>query len=109
MTQQINQLQSKIMRRVYYSFGVRVLTSRVFLQAVLLAVGLYGVKVMVHVASVINNLKTVELGNLDNFMFNALTNTDVYTLLSIGIVVFALLSFNFTGFRPLKMQRLQSV
>lgn len=109
MTQQINQLQSKIMRRVYYSFGLRVLTSRVLLQAVLLVVGLYGVKVMVHVTSVINNLKTVEVGNLDNFMFNALTHTDVYTLLSIGIVVFSLLSFNFTVFKPAKMQRLQAI
>ncbi len=109
MTQQINQLQSKIMRRVYYSFGIGILTSRIFLQAVLLAVGLYGVKVMVHVASFINNLKTVQVGNIDNFIFNAFAHTDIYTLLSIGIVFFALLSFNFDVFKAPRRRMLQSM
>jgi hypothetical protein len=109
MTQQINQLQSKIMRRVYYSFGISIVTSRLFLQAVLLVVGLYGVKVMVHVASFISNLKTVRVSNIDNFIFNAFTHTDVYTLLSVGIVFFALLSFNFDVFKAPRRRMLQSV
>ena len=109
MTQHINQLQKRIMRRVYYSFGISILTSRIFVHTVLLAVGLYGVKVMVHVASFINNLKTVKVGNLDNFMFNALTHTDVLTLLSIGIVVFALLSFNFGVLSLPRRRVLQSI
>ena len=97
MTKQINQLQKRIMRRVYYSFGVSVITSRAFVHGLLLAIGLYGVKVMVHVASVVGNLKTIKVGNLDNFMFNALTHTDIYTLLSVGVVIFALLSLSLNG------------
>ncbi len=109
MTQKINQLQKRIMRRVYYSFGISVITSRAFVHGLLLAIGLYGVKVMVHVASVMGNLKTIKVGNLDNFMFNALAHTDVYTLISVGVVVFALLSFNFSVFLSPKARQLQSV
>lgn len=109
MTKQINQLQKRIMRRVYYSFGISVVKSRIFVHALLLAVGLYGVKVMVHVASVVGNLKTIKVGNLDNFMFNALTHTDIYTLLSVGVVIFALLSFNFSVFKAPQIRRMQTV
>lgn len=108
MTKQINQLQRKIMRRVYYAFGINMLTSRLFVHGLLLVGGLYGVKVMVHVASVIKNLKSVQVGNLDTFMFNALTHTDVYTLISVGVVVFALLSFNVSMFKLPKMHYTQT-
>ena len=99
MTKQINQLQKRIMRRVYYSFGIGIVTNRVFAHALLLAIGLYGVKVMVHVASFIGNLKTIKVGNLDNFMFNALTHTDIYTLVFVGVLIFTLLSFNYSIFK----------
>jgi hypothetical protein len=97
------------MRRVYYSFAVGFVTSRAFLHLILFTIGLYGIKVMVHVASVVQNLKSVELNYVDNFIYNALTHTDFYTLVFIGVVVFSLLSFNFNVLKLPKMQKMQTV
>lgn len=97
------------MRRVYYSFGLRLVVSRAFLSGTALAIGLYGIKVMVHVASFFNNLQTVGLRSVDNFVYNALTQTDVYTLLFVGIVVFSLLSFNFSVFKSKPLFKMQTV
>jgi hypothetical protein len=106
----INQLQRRIMRRVYYAFGIKLLTHRVTLHAFVFTLGLYGLGVMVHVASFIQNLKSMQLQYVDNFMFNALTHTDVYTLLFVGIVVFSALSFNFSLLRvPKYHRRMQAV
>ncbi len=106
----INQLQRRIMRRVYYAFGIKVLTHKVTLHAFVFTLGLYGLGVMVHVASFMNNLKATQLQNIDNFMFNALTHTDVYTLLFVGIVIFSVLSFNFSLLKTPKYHgRMQTV
>ena len=108
MSNNMKQLQQKIMRRVYYSFAINALTSRLFIHTVLLAVGLYGVKVMVHVASFIKNLQSVQVGSVDSFLLNAFAHTDLFTLLSVGIVLFTLISFNYSIFTAPKTQRLQT-
>lgn len=110
MSNNINQLQRKIMRRVYYSFFLSIIASRAFVSGVLLAVGLYGVKVMVHVASFVENLQSIEFQNVGTFMFNAVTHTDVYTLLFVGLVIFSLLSFNFSILKGARVhERMQTV
>jgi len=97
------------MRRVYYSFCVRILTSRTFMHVALFALGLYGVKVMVHVASVVKNLQSVQVGNLDTFLFNTFVHTHFLTLLSVGVVIYTLISFNYSVFKAPKTRRTQTV
>ena len=97
------------MRRVYYSFCIRILTSRTFVHTVLFALGLYGVKVMVHIASVVKNLQSVQVGNLDTFLLNAVLHTHFVTLLSLGVVIYTLISFNYSVFKSPRTRHMQTV
>jgi hypothetical protein len=96
------------MRRVYYAFALRLGTHKITLSLVLLAVSVYGLSVMVHVASIIENIRRVQVGRLDNYIVNAFLHTDVLTILFFGLVVFSLLSFNFTLLKMPRLWRMQS-
>ncbi len=104
---QSKSLQRRIMRRVYYAFVIRLLTHKAVLSFALLTLSVYGLSVMVHVASIFNNLRHIQVGRLDNYLANAFIHTDVFTLLFFGLVVFSLLSFNYSLLytqRPLRLQ-----
>ncbi len=88
----INQLQKKIMRRVYYAFALRLGTHPLVLHGVLFVASVYGLSVMVNVASIIENIRNMQVGNLDTYIYNAFTHTDVITLFFVGLVFFSLLS-----------------
>jgi hypothetical protein len=98
------------MRRVYYTFAIRLVTHKLVLSTALLALSVYGLSVMVHVASIFENLRRIQVGRLDNYVANAFLHTDILTLLFFGLVVFSLLSFNFSVFKvPLHGRRMQAV
>lgn len=84
------------MRRVYYAFAIRLATHPLLVHGVLLALGVYGLSVMVHVASIMNNIRTIELGNLDNYILNAFMHAEFLTLVFVGVVVFTALSLRFS-------------
>lgn len=96
----MNQLQKKIMRRVYYAFALRLGTHPLVVHGVLFVASVYGLSVMVHVASIIENLRNIQVGNLDTYIFNAFTHTDVLTLLFVGMVFFTLLSLRWNLSMP---------
>lgn len=93
---QMKQLQRKIMRRVYYAFAIRLGTHPLVLHSALFAASIYGLSVMVHVASIIKNLRSIQVGNLDNYVFHAFTHTDFLTLFFVGLTIFTLLSLRFS-------------
>jgi hypothetical protein len=92
-----NNLKAKIMRRVWYSFLLSVLFSRSTVRGIL--VGFSGV-LFVHLVSLHNiilNLLTIQLGFLPRYIWQvikeAAQNGEFLTLVSLGILVFSLLSF----------------
>ena len=96
------------MRRVYYAFAIRLITHKLVLSTAFLMLSVYGLSVMVHVASIFDNLRRVQLGRLDNYVANAFLHTDLLTLVFFGLVVFSLLSFNFTLLQVPRYSRMQT-
>ena len=89
----MHKIQRNIMRRVYYAYALRIGTHPATISAGLFAVGVYGLSVVVHVASVIENILSVQVGKLPYFIMDAVLNTDVFTLMFLGVIIFSLLSF----------------
>jgi hypothetical protein len=96
------------MRRVYYAFALRLATHKAVLSFALLALSVYGLSVMVHVASIAENLRRVQVGRLDNYVANAFLHTDVVTLIFLGLVIFSLLSFNYSLLKVPRFGRMRT-
>lgn len=88
----MNTLHTKIMRRVYYTFAMRVVTHPITTQCALFVLALSVFARMVHVRSVIDNLLSTSLGKVPSFLTNAVLNGEMLTLIAIGVMVFTLLS-----------------
>jgi hypothetical protein len=78
-------LQQKIMRRVYYAYTLAVASQPLFWQGMLLGActALFGR--LTHVASLVNNVLALPLGNVPRYAFDAvataLTHGEVFTVL----------------------------
>lgn len=105
---QINQLQKKIMRRVYYAFALRMGTQPVVLYTVMLIASMYGLSRVTHVASIINNIRTVQVGSLDNYIFNTFMHTEFWTLALVGLIFFSLISIKLS-LKPRQSTSMQTV
>jgi hypothetical protein len=95
MATQISKLHKQIMRRVYYAYALRLVTLPGIPQGFLTLFALIGLTYFVSLGSVLNNIRQIPVGNLDTFAYNAVTNTDAWTLLFTGLIIFSLLSFRF--------------
>jgi len=80
------------MRRVYYTFAIRIATHPVTMQGALFVLALLVFARMVHVRSVIDNLLATSLGKVPSFLTNAVINGEVLTLIAVGVMIFTLLS-----------------
>jgi hypothetical protein len=89
-------LQKKIMRRVYYTYALRVATMPGILQGFLMLASLIVLTYFVSLGHVIQNLMQVQVGHVGVFFYNALTNTEAWTLLLLGIIIFLAFSFRIT-------------
>jgi hypothetical protein len=105
---QINQLQKKIMRRVYYAFALRMGTQPVVLYTALLIASVYGLSRVTHVASIINNIRGVQVGNLDNYILNTFMHTEFWTLALIGLIFFSAISIRLS-LKPSRSTSMQTV
>ena len=90
------QLKRRIMRRVWYSFAVSVLVSYATLRGFLLGFsGVLFIK-LVSVPSILNNLLGVEVRAVPDYVWNsfahAFSQGEFVTLISLGVIVFSLLS-----------------
>jgi hypothetical protein len=92
---QLNSLQKKIMRRVYYAYAIRVATLPGVPQGFLMLASLIGLTYFVSIGNVIQNLMTMQVSGLGRFFYNALSNTEAWTLLILGVFIFSLFSFRF--------------
>ncbi len=78
-------MQSIVMRRVYYSYGLSILSSVVFWQGVFLGASAILLAHWLHVASIIKNFLAVPVGHVPQFVIqaflNAVTHGEVLTAL----------------------------
>ena len=92
MTQIANQLQNKIMRRIYFAFAKRIATHEVTMQMALFALALLVFAKMVHVASVVDNFMSIPVAYIPGFIVGAVSQGEVLTLMAIGAMLFTALS-----------------
>ena len=92
MAKTINQLQRKIMRRVYYVFGLRIATHTITIHMLIILFASYVLTRLVHVAAVLENVANTRVGDFAVHMLRIFQHADVATLLVLGIVLFAVLS-----------------
>ena len=84
------------MRRVYYTFGIRVATHVTTLHVLVMGVSVYALGYFVHVAAVFRNVSSVPVGDFAGYMFHALTHTDVMTMLMLAVIVLTAVSLPFS-------------
>jgi uncharacterized membrane protein len=83
------------MRRIYYVYTIRVLSNPALAQGFLMLALLIALTYFVSIGNVIHNLMYQPINNLGTFFFNAVTNTEAWTLFIIGILIFSVFSLRF--------------
>lgn len=90
-------IQSIVMRRVYYSFALSFFSQVVFWQGVFLGAAALLLAKWLHVASIIKNFLAVPVGHAPEFVFNsfinAATHGELLTVLTIVLAVMVAGSF----------------
>lgn len=95
MAKHISKLHTRVMRRVYYAYALRLVTLPGIPQGFFTLFALIGLTYFVSLGSILNNIRQIPVGNLDTFVYNAVTNTDAWTLLFVGLIIFGVFSFRF--------------
>jgi hypothetical protein len=107
-----NTIKNNIMRRVYYSFALSLVTSGAFLQGLLLGtcVALFGR--LTHVASIWSNLSQTALAQVPNFVYqsflNALKSGEVTTALVVVLMFSLTISFSLKATKLVKSINLKT-
>ncbi len=88
------------MRRIYYIYGVRLLTHPLVAHVFILGLSMFIFARLVHVAAVYRNMMHVEIGELGGYVFRAFTHADIPTLLALGLIIFTILSLQWKVVMP---------
>ncbi len=91
----LTKLQKKIMRRVYYAYAIRLVTLPGVPQGFMMLGALIALTYFVSLGNVIQNMESVGMSGLGQFAYNAVTNTEAWTLLLLGVMIFSAFSFRF--------------
>ena len=91
----LNTLQKKIMRRIYYAYAIRLVTLPGMPQGFLMIAALIALTYFVSLGNVIQNIEIVGVNGLGQFLYSAITNTEAWTLLILGVFIFGAFSFRF--------------
>ncbi len=83
------------MRRVYYAFALRMVATPGVMQGFGMLGVLIGMTYFVSIGNVLQNMSTVGASNIGTFLYHAVRNTEAWTLLLIGLFIYAALSFRF--------------
>ncbi len=86
-------LQRKIMRGIYYAYALRMVSIPGVWQGTVMFAAMLVLTQFVSLGNVLQNISEAPVGHLGVYFYNAVTNTEAWTLLTIGVFVFALLSF----------------
>ncbi|MCF7815492.1 MAG: hypothetical protein K9M10_00190 [Candidatus Pacebacteria bacterium] len=89
-------LQRKIMRGIYYAYALRLASlPGVFHGFVMLGI-MIALTHFVSIGNVIENLSNIQLSHVGTFVYNAISTTELWTLILIGMFVFLSLSLRFS-------------
>ncbi len=92
----MRKLQSKIMRGIYYAYALRLVSLPGVWQGFFMLGVLIALTRFVSLGNVLNNMTNIEMTGMGQFFFNAVRNTEAWTLLLIGVLVFLSLSVRFS-------------
>jgi len=96
------------MRRVYYTFGIRVATHATTMHLAVLVGSVYALGYFVHVAAVYRNVTSIPLSDAAGYLANAVLHTEGITMVVLGAVTLAALSLPMSLPR-FKQQGMQAV
>lgn len=82
------------MRRVYYTYALRSISGIGAVQIALFAVALYAFAELVHVHKLIQNMMSVSVGHLPEFILNAFLRGEVLTIIAVGVMAYASISMS---------------
>lgn len=85
-------LQRKIMRGIYYAYFLRLVSLPGVLQGFVMLAVLIALTHFVSIGHVVQNFKVSGVNHIDVFLYNAVRNTELWTLVLIGLFVLLLLS-----------------
>ncbi len=91
-----NTLQKKIMRGIYYAYLFRLVGLPGVWQGFVMLGALIALTYFVSIGNVIQNISQIEMSHFGAFFYNAVRNTEAWTLLLIGVLVFLTLSMRIT-------------
>lgn len=77
------------MRRIYYAAALRLTTHPIVANTLLFGLALVLFGRLVHVAKIIESFETLPLSHLPNYIFNALSHGEIFTLLSMAAMALA--------------------
>ncbi len=83
------------MRRIYYAYALRVITAPGLLQGFLMFGAILALTYFVSLRNVLTNLLNIPMRDIGTFAYNAITNTEAWTLLLLGIFIYAAFAFRF--------------
>lgn len=92
----MNTLTRKIMRGIYYAYLLRLATMPGVWQGFVMLGIMIVLTRFVSLGNVLHNLTQIELSHVGTFAYNAVRNTEAWTLLLIGLFVFLSLSLRFS-------------
>ncbi len=98
-------LQRKIMRGIYYAYALRLVSLPGVLQGFVMLGIMIALTRFVSLGNVIQNFLQAEWSHVGTFFYNAVSTTELWTLLLIGIFVFLTLSLRIS-FVPQKREQL---
>ena len=105
MGQKVNKISKNIMRRVYYTYALRLALHRYTLHGVFMVGLLYLLGVFVHVRAVIENFAAIQVQEIDTFVYSMLTHTEAWTLLTFVALLILVASFvrNLLLYKPQRL------
>lgn len=92
----MNTLHNNIMRRIYYAYALRTVLQPAMVHGYFMLAMLIALTYFVSIGNVIQNMMHIEIAELDTFVISALTNTEAWTLLILGLLIFSGFSLRFT-------------
>ena len=85
-------LKKQIMRRIYLAYSLRLLTTPAVTHGAVFVVSLFLMTYFVSFVDVFKNIMHVEVASVIPYIFASLLNTEVWTLVLLGIAIFSVLS-----------------
>jgi hypothetical protein len=91
-TDQNLRLRRRIMRRVYLVYTGRLVATPGLIEGAVMFSSLLALTQFVSLGNVLANLQSIPVGHVHHFFYNAVSTTEIWTLLLGGVMIFAALS-----------------